>query len=81
MRVATSGWWPSGEQSIDPDFRARASQIVAHFLEAWTVEEAGNSNEADDAFLIFVGIASRRVVAGTKNLPVSPSARNTHRDS
>ena len=57
----------------DPDFRTRAPQIVAHLLEAWTVEKAGDGDEADDAFLVLVGIARRGVIARAKDLPCRPA--------
>src|SRR5258708_839502 len=53
----------------DPDFGTSAAQIVAHFLEARTVEEAGDADEADDAFLVFVGIAGGCVIARSENFP------------
>ena len=33
----------------DPDVVAGAAEVVAHLLKAWTAEEAGHGDEADDA--------------------------------
>ena len=56
-----------------PDVGAGAPQIVAHLLETRPVEESRDGDEADDALLVFFGIAGGGVMAGAEDLPRRPA--------
>ena len=64
----------------DPNFGARATQIVAHLLESGAVEEAGHRNEAT---MPSSSLSARRSPRASRSqkLSRSPSAKNRHRDS
>src|SRR5271157_3207596 len=49
----------------DPDVVPGTPEVIAHLLEAWTVEESGHRNEADNS-----PVRSRRAI---KNLPGGPA--------
>ena len=47
-------------RTIDhPNVRTRPPQVVAHSLEAWSIEKAGDRDETDDPFLVRIRHAGR----------------------
>src|SRR5207248_4251366 len=51
---------------------ASAAQVLAHLLESRAVQEPSDRNEADDAFLVLLGMAGRCIVARPEDFPGRP---------